>query len=145
LLIQLVASAGAWLFARVSQRRGNKNALTIMILIWISVCLVAYAITSEIQFYMLAAIVGMVMGGIQSISRSTYSKLIPEDTIDHASYFSFFDVTYNLSIVLGTFSFGLINQLTGSMRNSALALAVFFIIGLVMLSRIKSRDVTKPG
>lgn len=144
LLIQLVASAGAWLFARVSQRRGNKNALSIMILIWISVCLVAYAITTEIQFYLLAAIVGMVMGGIQSISRSTYSKLIPEDTIDHASYFSFFDVTYNLSIVLGTFSFGLINQLTDSMRNSALALAVFFIIGLVMLSRIKSRDVAKP-
>lgn len=144
LIIQLVASFGAWLFARVSQARGNKTALIIMIMIWIMVCLVAYVISNEVQFYLLAAVVGMIMGGIQSLSRATYSKLIPENTIDHASYFSFYDVTYNLSIVLGTFSFGLINHITGSMRNSALALAVYFVIGLVALLRIQSRDITAP-
>ncbi len=145
LVIQLVASAGAWFFARVSQSKGNKNALGIMILIWIGVCIAAYAITTELQFYIIATVVGIVMGGIQSLSRATYSKLIPENTMDHASFFSFFDVTYNLSIVLGTFSFGLINQLTGSMRNSALALGVYFIIGLVVLMRIKAKDVSAPA
>ncbi|MBX2946020.1 MAG: MFS transporter [Cyclobacteriaceae bacterium] len=144
LLIQLVASLGAWLFARVSKARGNKAALAIMIVIWVIVCLAAYVIANEIQFYVLAAVVGMIMGGIQSLSRATYSKLIPENTIDHASYFSFYDVTYNLSIVLGTFSYGLINHITGSMRNSALALALYFIIGLIVLSRIKARDVSAP-
>ncbi len=144
LLIQLVASVGAWLFARISQARGNKNTLGIMIVIWIGICLAAYGIVSELQFYIIAGVVGLVMGGIQSLSRATYAKLIPEDTIDHASYFSFYDVTYNISIVLGTFSYGLINQLTGSMRNSALALALYFIIGLVVLMRIKSSDVAAP-
>lgn len=115
-----------------------------MIVIWIGVCLAAYAITTEIQFYVLASVVGLIMGGIQSLSRSTYSKLIPENTLDHASYFSFFDVTYNLSIVLGTFSFGLINHLTGSMRNSALALAAYFIVGLIILLRIKAAHISDP-
>jgi MFS transporter, UMF1 family len=145
LLIQLVASLGAWLFARISQARGNKNTLGIMIVIWIGVCLAAYGIVNELQFYILAGIVGMVMGGIQSLSRATYAKLIPDDTLDHASYFSFYDVTYNLSIVFGTFSYGLINQLTGSMRNSALALALYFVIGLLVLLRIKSADVSAPA
>jgi MFS transporter, UMF1 family len=144
LLIQLVAALGAWMFARVSQRWGNKQTLGLMVVLWVLVCLVAYAIATEIQFYVLAAVVGLIMGGIQSLSRSTYSKLIPEDSIEHASYFSFYDVTYNLSIVFGTFSFGLINQLTGNMRNSALALAVFFVIGLVILYRIKSKDISVP-
>jgi MFS transporter, UMF1 family len=144
LLIQLVASGGAWMFARISQVKGNKITLGIMIIIWIGICFSAYGISGEWQFYILAGVVGMVMGGIQSLSRATYSKLLPESTADHASYFSFYDVTYNLSIVIGTFSFGLINQLTGSMRNSALALAVYFIIGLVALSRIKSSDVSAP-
>lgn len=145
LLIQLVASLGAWLFARISQVRGNKNTLAIMIVIWIGVCLAAYGIVNELQFYILAGIVGLVMGGIQSLSRATYAKLIPENTINHASYFSFFDVTYNISIVFGTFSFGLINQLTGSMRNSALALALYFIIGLLVLLRIRATDVAAPS
>ncbi len=138
LLIQLVAAFGAWLFARMSKRKGNKVTLVTMILIWIVICLSAYLVSTEIQFYILAAVVGMVMGGIQSLSRATYSKLIPESTIEHASYFSFFDVTYNLSIVMGTFSFGLINQLSGNMRNSALALATYFVIGLLILITLKS-------
>ncbi|MCK6617518.1 MAG: MFS transporter [Cyclobacteriaceae bacterium] len=119
-------------------------ALSFMIVCWIVVCFAAYFINHELQFYALATVVGMIMGGIQSLSRATYAKLIPENTIDHASYFSFYDVTYNLSIVFGTFSYGLINQLTGSMRNSALALAVYFVIGLIVLNQIKSTDISSP-
>ena len=141
LLIQLVAAAGAWLCASLSHAKGNKFALLIMIGIWIMVCLGAYSITNEFQFYALAFVVGMIMGGIQSLSRATYSKLIPENTIDHASYFSFYDVTYNLSIVMGTFSFGFIRQMTGDMRNSALGLGVYFIVGMLILLTVKAKAI----
>lgn len=140
LVIQLVGSAGAFLFAKLSAARGNKLSLLTMICIWICICIAAYFIQTEYHFYALAVVVGIVMGGIQSLSRATYSKLIPENTVDHASYFSFYDVTYNLSIVFGTFSYGLINQLTGSMRYSALGLAVYFIIGMGFLMSIRTRE-----
>lgn len=144
LIIQFVGAIGAHLFARVSRHRGNKQALMIMIGIWIGICGLAYLITNEFEFYAIATLVGLVMGGIQSLSRATYAKLIPANSIDHASYFSFFDVTFNLSIVFGTFSYGLIEQLTGSMRNSTLALATFFIIGMMLLNRVNSRRIMKP-
>jgi MFS transporter, UMF1 family len=143
LLIQLVGSVGAGAFARLSAKKGNRFSLITMISIWIAVCFSAYAVETEYQFYALAVVVGMVMGGIQALSRATYSKLIPENTIDNTSYFSFYDVTYNLSIVAGTFSYGLINQLTGSMRNSALALVVFFVIGMGVLLTIKSKEIAR--
>jgi UMF1 family MFS transporter len=139
LLVQLVGAAGSWLFARISQLHGNKFTLMVMIALWIGVCLAAYLIRTEFEFYALAAMVGLVMGGIQSLARATYSKLIPRETVDYASYFSFFDVTYNISIVLGTFSYGLINQLTGSMRNSVLALALYFLIGMLVLATVRSK------
>ncbi len=142
LLIQLVGSLGAFLFARLSTAKGNKTALLTMIYIWIGICIAAYFVQNEYHFYALAVVVGMVMGGIQSLSRATYSKLIPQNTINHASYFSFYDVTYNLSIVFGTFSYGLINQLTGSMRYSALGLAAYFIIGLAFLMPMKPKVLT---
>ena len=145
LLIQLVASVGAWLSARFSAANGNKVALLGMIGIWVVVCIAAYFISTENQFYALAFVVGMIMGGVQSLARATYTKLIPENAIDHASYFSFFDVANNLSIVLGTFSFGLINQLTGNMRNSALVLALFFIVGMAMLALVKSENLKKAN
>lgn len=141
LIIQVVAAFGAYGFARFSERRGNKLSLMTMIAIWIGVCLAAYFVYNEYQFYALAFTVGLVMGGIQSLSRATYSKIIPSDTVDHASYFSFFDVTFNLSIVMGTFSYGLIEQLTGSMRNSTLVLMSFFIIGMFLLSRVKIKSI----
>jgi MFS transporter, UMF1 family len=143
-IIQLVGAFGAWFFARVSGKKGNRYALIVMNAIWIGVCIGAYAIQNEYQFYGLAFVVGMIMGGIQSLSRATYSKLIPSDTVDHASYFSFYDVAYNLSIVVGTFVFGLVNQITNDMRNSALALALFFVIGLAFLFTVKSRKITTP-
>jgi UMF1 family MFS transporter len=136
LIIQLVASAGAHLSARVSAKRGNKTALMIMIFIWIVICFLAWLTTNEYQFYGVAFLVGLVMGGVQSLSRATYSKLIPSNSIDHASYFSFFDVTFTLSIVFGTFFYGLIEQITGSMRTSTLALMTFFVIGSLLLSRV---------
>jgi MFS transporter, UMF1 family len=140
LIIQLVGSAGAYLFAKLSVARGNKLSLLTMISIWIGICIAAFFISTEYEFYAVAVVVGLVMGGIQSLSRATYSKLIPQ-TIDHASFFSFYDVTYNLSIVLGTFSYGLINQIMGSMRYSALGLAVYFIIGMLFLISIKSKNI----
>lgn len=145
LLIQLVGAAGAYAFARVSAITGNRSALLIMICIWIAVCIGAYFVQTPNHFYMLAVVVGLVMGGIQSLSRATYSKLIPSSTIDHASYFSFYDVTFNLSIVFGTFSYGLINQLMGSMRYSALALAAYFIIGMALLLTVRSTSIDKPN
>lgn len=145
LIIQLVGALGAWLFARLSEAKGNKFSLMVMIVIWILICIGAYFIQTENQFFALAFVVGMVMGGIQSLSRATYSKLIPENTIDHTSYFSFYDVTYNLSIVLGTFSYGLIDQLTGSMRYSALTLALYFVIGMLILGSLKSGKLARTS
>jgi UMF1 family MFS transporter len=137
-IIQLVGAVGAYLFARLSNAKGNRFSLMTMIIIWIGICLMAYFIETSFQFYILAMVVGMVMGGIQSLSRATYSKLLPANSSEHASFFSFYDVTYNVSIVLGTFTYGFINQITGSMRYSALALGLFFVIGLVLLMFLKS-------
>lgn len=133
LIIQFVAIGGSYLFAFISKFFGNKISLMIMVLIWIGICGAAYFVYSVYQFYALAFVVGMVMGGIQSLSRSTFSKLIPEDTTDNTSFFSFFDVTEKLAIVIGTFTYGVIEQLTGSMRNSAASLGIFFVVGLGFL------------
>jgi MFS transporter, UMF1 family len=143
LLIQIVAAVGASLFARFSGRYGNKTALITMICFWIVICGGAYFVVNEYQFYAVAFAVGIVMGGIQSLSRATYSKLIPQNSIQHASYFSFFDVTFNLSVVFGTFSYGLIEHITGSMRNSTLALASYFVVGLIFLTQVKSKAIQK--
>jgi UMF1 family MFS transporter len=145
LIIQLVAALGAHVFSRVSQRVGDKPTLLGMICFWILVCFAAYLVRTEVQFYFLATAVGLVMGGIQSLSRATYSKLIPRDSIDYASYFSFFDCTFNLSIVAGTFSYGLAEHLTGSMRNGALAIATYFVIGFIILRLVKSAIIQKPA
>ncbi len=138
LIIQLIAILGAWMFSRISAKIGNIYSLIIMIIVWIVICFIAYKITTATQFYALGALVGIVMGGIQSMFRSTYAKLIPETTHDHASYFSFYDVSEKLAIVLGTFSFGFLLNITGNMRASVLALAVYFIIGLFFIARIKN-------
>jgi UMF1 family MFS transporter len=131
LLIQLIAIAGAYVFSYCSRRIGNVPVLMWGIMVWIGVCITAYLVNSSTQFYLLAAVVGTVMGGSQSLLRSTYAKLIPADTRSHASFFSFYDVTEKLAIVFGTFVFGYIDLITGSMRNSALMLSLFFILGMV--------------
>lgn len=132
LIIQIVAIAGAYIMAKLSQRFGNFQVLMLVVMIWVVICIAAYFITTEMQFYMIAVSVGLVMGGIQSLSRSTYGKIMPE-THDTTSFFSFYDVTEKIAIVIGMFSFGLVQQLTGNMRNSVLALIVFFIAGLICL------------
>ncbi len=137
LIIQLVAILGSYIFAKFSEWKGNKISLLTMVFIWIFICLFAYYLRTENQFYFLAVIVGLVMGGIQALSRATYSKLIPINTIDHTSFFSFYDVLDKVSIVVGTFSYGLIEQLTGGMRNSTIALGLYFLVGMGFLFLIR--------
>jgi UMF1 family MFS transporter len=134
LLIQLIAIPGALAISKLSEKIGNMKALMVCIVIWIGICYAGYILPVKgiTEFYILAATVGFVMGGIQSISRSAYAKLMPE-TKDTASFFSFFDVTEKIAIVIGMFSFGLINELTDSQRSSVLALMVYFIIGLILI------------
>lgn len=139
LIIQLVAIAGAYTFSKLSAKYGNIRALVLAVLIWIGICIGAYFTYTELQFYALAAVVGSVMGGIQSLSRSTYSKLIPATTIDHASFFSFYDVTEKVSVVLGTLAYGMIAYYTGSMRYSVLALISFFVLGLLFLLLVRGK------
>lgn len=144
LLIQIVAIFGAFLFSRISENIGNIKTLKLTIAIWGLICFAAYLLDARnkyinIQFYALGAMIGMVLGAIQSLSRSTYSKLLPH-TEDHTTYFSFFDVTEKLAIVLGTFIFGLVGAITESMRNSIFILAVFFLLGYIVLSFMKPID-----
>ena len=137
-IIQLVAIAGAIGMSKLSARFGNINILILTVLLWIGVCIAGYFITTEIHFYIIASLVGLVMGGIQSLSRSTYSKLMP-DTKDTASFFSFYDVTEKLAIVVGLFTFGYIEGVS-SIRNSILSLVIFFILGFAMLLLTASKE-----
>jgi UMF1 family MFS transporter len=133
MIIQLVAIPGAILISRASEKFGNIKTLMTVVAVWIGICIGAFFVQTDIQFYILGAVVGLVMGGIQSLSRSTYSNLMPE-TKDTASFFSFFDVTEKIALVIGMFSFAYIEELTGSMRNSVLVLMIFFIAGLMFLA-----------
>lgn len=145
LIIQLIAVPGAYAISRLSSVIGNFKALMACIFLWVGICIAAYFLPrgQAIPFYILAVVVGFVMGGIQSLSRSTYAKLMPE-TKDTASFFSFYDVSEKIAIVIGMFSFGFLTELTGSQRASVLALMVFFIIGLGLLlyaqSAAKKKD-----
>jgi MFS transporter, UMF1 family len=143
LIIQAVAILGALIFGRVSTRFGNRTSLMWMLAIWVFICFSAYKVHTEFQFYVLSALVGLVMGGIQSQARSTWSKLIPSNTTDTASYFSFYDSTEKLAIVIGMLGFGMIEQITGSMRNSTLLLSLFFIVSFLIIAFTKLKK--EPG
>jgi len=141
LLVQFVAIAGAAIFSRISKKYGNFTALKITIVIWGLVCFTAFLLDKEqenidIYFYGLGGLIGLVLGAIQSLSRSTYSKMLPE-TEDHATYFSFYDVTEKIAIVIGMLTFGFLNSITNSMQYSVLFLAVFFLASFVVLSFVK--------
>ncbi len=136
LVIQLVAILGALIMSYFAKKFGNIKVIIFVVSLWIGVCIAAYFIRTEYEFYLMAAIVGLVMGGIQSVSRSAYSKFLPENTADTTSFFSFYDVTEKIAIVIGLFSFAYIEEFTGNMRNSALSLTGFFIIGLLVLISI---------
>ena len=135
LILQVLAIGGAFFFAWLSKLRGNGFAISTTLLIWTFICISGYFMQDKISFYTLAAFLGFVMGGIQSISRSTYSKLIPAEAKDTASYFSFYDITEKLASVIGSLSYGFIDQITGSMRYSMVFMSLFFITGFVMLQR----------
>ncbi|MGM5470402.1 MFS transporter [Flavobacteriaceae bacterium LMO-SS05] len=139
LIIQLVAIVGAILTSRASQKFGNIKTLIVVNFIWMGLCFYAYFMMTPIDFYIAAGMVGMVMGGIQALARSTYSKFLPE-TKDTTSYFSFYDVVEKIGIVIGMIIFGTIDQITGSMRNSILFLFVFFLIGIVLLFRVPKKS-----
>lgn len=138
LVIQLVAIAGATLTARASRVFGNIPVLIVLNLLWIVICIYAYTVVSPLEFYIAAGAVGMVMGGIQALARSTYSKFLPE-TRDTASFFSFYDVSEKIGIVIGTFLYGFVAQVTGSMRNATIFLVVFFIGGVLLLLRVPKK------
>lgn len=131
-LLQLVAIVGALLMSRLSGRFGNIRVLIFTVLLWVCACIGGYYIQTEMHFYIVASFVGLVMGGIQALSRATYAKLMPQ-TKDTASFFSFYDVTEKFAIVIGLFSFGIIEGLTKDMRNSILVLIIFFAVGLLFL------------
>lgn len=135
LVIQIVAVVGAFLTSRASAKFGNINTLIFLNAFWAILCLVGYFVETPNGFYCVAGFVGLVMGGIQSLARSTYSKFLPE-TQDTASYFSFYDVTEKIGIVIGMSIYGIIDQVTGSMRNSIVFLGIFFVLGLILLLRI---------
>lgn len=139
LVIQLVGMLGAWMFARISEKLGNIKALILIIISWTLICIGAYFITNTIQFVTAAFFIGIVMGGSQALARSTYSKMLPDNTTDHTSYFSFYDVMEKLATVAGTFSFGFIEALTGNMRYSVLAITVFFLISLLFMTLLYLR------
>ncbi len=136
LLIQLIAVLGAWLTSKASKAFGNIITLIGINFLWILICAYAYFVITPNDFYIAAASVGLVMGGIQSLSRSTYSKLIPEDTVDTTSFFSFYDVAEKIGIVIGMFIYGYVTDITGKAQNAILFLILFFIVGLILLTRI---------
>jgi UMF1 family MFS transporter len=144
LLVQFVAIAGAAIFSRLSKKKGNIFALKITILVWMLVCFSAFMLNKNqenvnLYFYGLGGLIGLVMGAIQSLSRSTYSKMLPE-TEDHATYFSFYDVAEKIAIVIGMITFGGLNSLTGSMQWSVLCLAIFFLSSFIVISTMKKTE-----
>lgn len=140
LLIQLIAVIGAVLTSKLSKRIGNLNALILINAAWIFICVCAYFVVKPVSFYIVAAMVGLVMGGIQSLSRSTYSKLLPQSTKDTTSFFSFYDVTEKIGIVIGMFIYGVIAQVTGKMQNAILFLIVFFAVGIFLLIKTAKKQ-----
>lgn len=143
LLIQLVAVLGAVLTSRASAKFGNIPTLIGINCFWVLLCAGAYFITKPLEFYIMAGFVGLVMGGIQSLSRSTYSKLLPK-TDDTASFFSFYDVAEKIGIVIGMLVYGIIDQITGSPRLAIVFLALFFILGVILLNRVPRKGVLNP-
>ncbi|MCH2230133.1 MAG: MFS transporter [Crocinitomicaceae bacterium] len=146
LLIQILGAVGAFFISKLSGKIGNLKTLTIVVAFWIPLCVFAYFIPqgAHAQFYILACGVGLVMGGVQSLARSTYAKFLPE-TKDHASYFSFYDVTEKIGIVMGTFFFGFMEYIMDDIRASILSVIFFFVMGLIMIFRVPKRELELDG
>ncbi|PZU87214.1 MAG: MFS transporter [Chryseobacterium sp.] len=148
LLIQIEAIVGALFFSWLSKKIGNKNVISITVAMWIGACLAAYYLNKEnpnveYQFYGVAGVIGLVMGGLQAMSRSTYSKLLPTDSMDNTTYFSFYDVLEKLAIILGTFIFATLIEHYNNMRFAALSMSIFFALGLIFIRFLKVKNNTK--
>ena len=135
LILQLVAILGAWFFARVSIRLQPLTTLLFACLIWSAICVAAYFVRTEVQFYAVAAAVGLVMGGSQSLLRSTFTHYLPASEQGKSVLYGLYDLLEKFSIVLGTLVFGMLNQLSGSMRIPALVLVIFFLAGAWLFHR----------
>ncbi len=144
LLLQLVAIGGAYLSSRLSVWKGNRTSLLTMLVIWTLVCVFGYGVRTEEQVFALGGAIGLVMGGVQALSRSTYAKFLPEDTGETTSFFSFYDVMDKVSTVFGTLVFGLVAQLFGGMRSSVLVLGSLFIVSIVLLLTVRVRRMPAP-
>ncbi len=141
LIIQFLAIAGAQIFSRLSGKIGNIRAIIVSLIIWTTITIIGWSLQAddplvEYKFYFMGGLVGLVMGGVQSLARSTYSKMLPVEG-EHATFFSFYDVTEKVAIVIGTFFFGFIEELSGDMHNSVLFLAVFFLASTLVMTRVK--------
>lgn len=141
LVIQLVAIFGAWITSKLVAKHGNIKVLIVLNFLWICICTYAYFVITPNDFYIAAFCVGLVMGGIQSLSRSTYSKLIPTDAKDTTSFFSFYDVAEKIGIVIGMLTYGYIADITGRIQNAILFLILFFIVGLLLLFRVPNNKI----
>ncbi len=141
LVIQLVAIFGAWITSKLVAKHGNIKVLIVLNFLWICICTYAYFVITPNDFYIAAFCVGLVMGGIQSLSRSTYSKLIPTDAKDTTSFFSFYDVAEKIGIVIGMLTYGYIADITGHIQNAILFLILFFIVGLLLLFRVPKNKI----
>jgi UMF1 family MFS transporter len=141
LVIQLVAIFGAWITSKLVAKHGNIKVLIVLNYLWICICTYAYFVITPNDFYIAAFCVGLVMGGIQSLSRSTYSKLIPTDAKDTTSFFSFYDVAEKIGIVIGMLTYGYIADITGRIQNAILFLILFFIVGLLLLFRVPKNKI----
>jgi UMF1 family MFS transporter len=140
LLIQILGAVGAFLMSRLSGKIGNIYTLMVSVALWICLCIYAFFIKTPTEFYTMAAGVGLVMGGVQAIARSTYSKFLPQTT-DSASYFSFYDVTEKIGIVFGTFFFGFMEYITNSLRMSVMSVTAFFVIGFILLFFVPKKEI----
>ena len=138
LIIQLIAIIGSLLSAKLSSKYGNLKTLILLNILWAMLCFYGYFVETSSEFYLAAGLVGFVMGGVQALSRSTFSKFIPE-TNNSTSFFSFYDVTQKVSIVIGMFLFGAIDQITGSMRGAMLFFVIFFVFGAILLYRLNKK------
>lgn len=140
LIIQIVAIGGAYFFAWLSKVKGNKLSLMTMLVIWICLCIAAYFTTGKMYFYVLSGFVGMVIGGIQSLSRSSYSKMLNEDMDEVTSFYSFYDFLTKIAVVAGTFTFGLVDFLTGNLRYSVLSIGLFFVVAIIIMVGVSFDD-----
>ncbi|KUJ55483.1 MFS transporter [Chryseobacterium aquaticum] len=144
LVIQIIAIFGAYLFSKLSKRIGNKNVITIAVIIWIICCISAFSLNKEnpnlqLQFYALAGLIGLVMGGLQAMSRSTYSKLLPENSMENTTYFSFYDVLEKIAIICGMLIFSVIIQKFGNMQYAFIAMSTFFAAGAITIRFLKTK------